>query len=83
MFFVKYSSDVKAFCVRWLLQGKAKVALSTIHTTIVKRLSQTPKTAQTVHPAQCPIKQAQYTINISSFLANFLLFTGEQKCRVC
>ncbi|KNZ61027.1 hypothetical protein VP01_1461g5 [Puccinia sorghi] len=160
MVFVKYSSDIKAICVRWLLEGKTvdsinsalgctihprscarwkmlylktcnvvrdpatydpcgrppklereeldfvlsilesdptlyldevqklledatgeKVARSTIHSTIVKRLGQTRKTVHTVHPAQCPIKRAQFTIDISSFPANFLVFTD--KSAVC
>ncbi|KNZ62008.1 hypothetical protein VP01_1324g3 [Puccinia sorghi] len=54
-----------------------KIVSSTIHTTIGTQWGQTRKTAQTVHPENCPINQAQYTIDISLFPANFQVFTGE------
>ncbi|KNZ44323.1 hypothetical protein VP01_928g7 [Puccinia sorghi] len=123
MVLVKYSSDIKSFCMCWFLEGKLVESINSVigcaihpHSCaqwnmlymstrdmlqkeevdfILSILEADPtlyldgmqkqleeatgeKVAlSTIHNSICPIKRAQYTINISSFPANFLVFMGK------
>jgi transposase len=50
---------------------------STVYDLLVKRLGQTLKVARTVHPSQCPMKRAAYTIEVSAYPAEYLVFVGQ------
>ncbi|KAA1080900.1 hypothetical protein PGT21_050294 [Puccinia graminis f. sp. tritici] len=51
--------------------------LSTLSDELKRRLGMTKKVARTVHPAQCPIRRAQYIVQIGPFPANYLVFLDE------
>jgi transposase-like protein len=56
------------------------VPLSTIHNKIKYRLHLTSKKAQTVHPSQCPLQQAEYISQIGFIPSNHLVFLGKGFC---
>ena len=51
--------------------------LSTIHNKMKNHLHLTSKKARTVHPAQCPIKRAEYLCSVSFIPSSFLVFLGK------
>jgi transposase len=50
---------------------------SAVYDLLIKRLGQTLKVARTVHPAQCPIKRAAYSIEVSVYPPEYLVFVGK------
>lgn len=62
---------------KMLAKSGVELSRSTVFNLLTKRLGQTRKVARTVHPAQSLLKRASYSIGVSAYPAEFLVFADE------